>query len=268
VSALPGLFVVGTDTGVGKTYVASAIARSLVDEGRRVGVLKPVATGLVDGDGAGRGEDAGRLIAAVGGSIPPEHVVPLAFNEPLAPAVAARRLGRRLDPAEVEQAVDAALAWWRARAEVMVVEGVGGLLTPLAEGMTLADLAVRLDYPLVVVARRGLGTLNHTLLTIEAARHRGLRIAGVVLNGAGPTMEGEGLAEATNADELARRLADGIAVLAEVPFGDGLDTPGSVLRHIDWSRRALLPRLLPSAVPVGVAGETLSRINAQPVSPS
>ena len=69
----------------------------------------------------------------------------------------------------------------------MIVEGIGGLLTPLAEGMTVADLAIRLDYPLVIVARRGLGTLNHTLLTVEAALGRGLRVAGVVLNGAGPT---------------------------------------------------------------------------------
>jgi dethiobiotin synthetase len=264
VSALPGLFVVGTDTGVGKTYVASAIARRLVDEGRRVGVLKPVATGVVDGDEGGRGEDASRLIAAVGGAIPPERVAPLAFAEPLAPTVAARRLGGRLERLEVEQAVDAALGWWLGRADVMVVEGIGGLLTPMAEGMTVADLAIRLDYPLLVVARRGLGTLNHTLLTIEAARHRGLRIAGVVLNDASPTIEGGGLAEATNADEMARRLDAGIAVLAEVPFRDGPTAPDSVLREIDWSRRAMLPRLLLSTIPVPIAGETDSRINAQP----
>ena len=90
-SALPGLFVVGTDTGVGKTCVASAIARCLAREGRRVGVLKPVATGVPAG--AGRGEDADRLIAAVGGSIAPERVVPLVFEAPLAPVVAARRRG-------------------------------------------------------------------------------------------------------------------------------------------------------------------------------
>jgi dethiobiotin synthetase len=242
---LPGLFVVGTDTGVGKTYVASAIARSLAEQGRRVGVLKPVATGLGegDGDGGGRGADADRLIAAVGGSIAPERVVPLAFAEPLAPVVAARRRGGRLEPAEVERAVDAALGWWLDRADVMVVEGVGGLLTPLAEGTTVADLAIRLDYPLVVVARRGLGTLNHTLLTVEAARRRGLRIAGVVLNGPCPTVEGEALAEATNAGELARRLAGGISVLAEVPHGDVPALTDALLKDIDWFPRALPPRL-------------------------
>ena len=264
--ALPGLFVVGTDTGVGKTRVASAIARSLVEQGRRVGVLKPVATGVGgDGDGNARGEDVARLIAAAGGSIDPDRVAPLWFAEPLAPVVAARRLGGRLEMAEVHRAVDAALAWWLGRAEFLLVEGVGGLLCPMAEGTTVADLAIRLDYPLLVVARRGLGTLNHTLLTIEAARHRGLRVAGVVLNGASPTGEGEALAEATNADELARRLGAGIAVLAEVPHGDGPDAKDSVLREIDWSRRALPPRFLPGAMPDRAAGESLSGNIPEPV---
>jgi dethiobiotin synthetase len=258
-SALPGLFVIGTDTGVGKTCVASAIAHRLAREGWRVGVLKPLATGVPGG--TGRGEDADRLIAAVGGSIAPERVVPLAFEESLAPVVAARRLGRRLEPAEVERALDRALAWWLDRADVMVVEGIGGLLTPVAEGTTVADLAIRLDYPLVVVARRALGTLNHTLLTIEAALHRGLRIVGIVLNSTAPATDaGAALAEATNADELARRL-DGIAVLAEVPFRDGLQTTDAVdvLDSIDWSRRALLPRPVSRPVLEGEAGEEVEQ---------
>jgi dethiobiotin synthetase len=246
---LPGLFVVGTDTGVGKTRVASAIARSLMREGRRVGVLKPLATG-VPGGGDG-GEDAARLIAAAGGSIAPERVVPMALAAPLAPVVAARREGMRLEPAAVERAVEAAIAWWADRADVMVVEGIGGLLTPIAEGTTLADLAIRLDYPLVVVARRGLGTLNHTLLTVEAALRRGLRIAGLVLNSPSPAVdEGAALAEATSADELARRL-DGIAILGEVPFLDVLDVDSAqvaaILGDLDWSRRALRPRYVSGA---------------------
>jgi dethiobiotin synthetase len=249
---LAGLFVVGTDTGVGKTCVASAIVRSLVREGRRVGVHKPVATGVRPGDEPG--EDGAALVAALGGCgslpmpIPREHVVPFVYAEPLAPTVAARRLGRRLEPAAVEQATGTALAWWSERADVIVVEGLGGLLSPLAENITVADLAVRLDYPLVIVARRGLGTLNHTLLTIEAARRRGLRVAGIVLNSPLPAASAElALAEATNADELVRWLdldRDGIAVLAEVPFHDIADDPGpwEVLDGLDWSHRAQLPR--------------------------
>ena len=110
-----------------------------------------------------------------------------------------------------------ALGWWAEHADVIVVEGVGGLLCPLAEGSTVADLAVALDYPLVIVARRGLGTLNHALLTVEAARLRGLRIAGIILNGSEPATNAA--AEATNAVELAGRVA-GVAVLADVPHGD------------------------------------------------
>jgi dethiobiotin synthetase len=245
---LPGLFVVGTDTGVGKTRVASAIARGLVREGWRVGVVKPVATGVDPGDGHGRGEDGRRLLAAVAGAhataIPAERVVPLVFEEPLAPVVAARRLGLRLTAAEVEDALDSALAWWRDRAEVLVVEGIGGLLTPVAEETTVADLAIRFDYPLVVVARRGLGTLNHTLLTIEAARGRGLRIAGLVLSSPTPAGDaGASIAEETGADELARRLP-GIAVLAEVPFRFDADAPEAFLavEDVGWSGRALVPR--------------------------
>ena len=168
---LPGLFVVGTDTGVGKTRVASAIARAWSACGRRVGVLKPVATGAIRDRRRLAVDDADRLIEAIGGGVPTAEVCPIAFDEPLAPprrrpsgrATARCGRGRADQPRRVER--------WRAerRAEVMVFEGVGGLLCPIAEGMTVADLAIRLDYPLIVVARRGLGTLNHTLLTVEAA---------------------------------------------------------------------------------------------------
>jgi dethiobiotin synthetase len=231
---VPGLFVVGTDTGVGKTRLASAIARTLVEEGRRVGVLKPVATGT-----AGVDDDTSALLAAVGGGIPRERVTPITFEEPLAPPVAARRLGRPLEFPEVERAVAEAIAWWAGRADVLIVEGVGGLLCPLAEGATIADLAVTLDYPLVIVARRGLGTLNQTLLTVEAARRRALRIAGVVLNAAEPTAHP--LAEATNAEELARRL-EGVPLLAEIGHADDPETLFATVRDIDWSTRAGVPR--------------------------
>jgi dethiobiotin synthetase len=235
---MTGLFVTGTDTGVGKTFVAAAIARSLIAAGREVGVLKPVATGAERVGEGWRCADAEALIEAIGGGVPLDRVAPLRFEEPLAPSVAARRLGSPLDRARVLSVVGDALAWWAGRAEVMVVEGVGGLLCPLAEGTTVADLAVALDYPLVIVARRGLGTLNHTLLTVEAARLRGLRVAGVVLNGAGPALDP--LAEATNADELARRL-EGVALLAEIGHGDN---PAPALGNIDWHDRARASRMV------------------------
>jgi dethiobiotin synthetase len=236
-SPLPGLFITGTDTGVGKTRIAAAIARILTAAGRRVGVLKPIATGAERRGDSWCCDDAAALIEAVGGGGATERVAPLLFEEPLAPPVAARRQGEPLTHARVLDATRAALDWWGDRAEVMVVEGIGGLLCPLAEGTTVADLAVALDYPLVVVARRGLGTLNHTLLTVEAARRRGLRVAGVVLNGAGPTADPT--AEATNPEELARRL-EGAALLAEVGHGED---PMLILNNIDWHEWARTPRM-------------------------
>jgi len=236
----PGLFVVGTDTGVGKTRVAAAVARALVARGCRVGVLKPVASGASRVGDAWRCDDVERLIEAVGGGVAVERVAPILYEEPLAPSVAARRAGLPLRQDRVETEVESALAWWSGRADVMVVEGVGGLLCPLAEGTTVADLAVFLDYPLLVVARRGLGTLNHTLLTVEAATLRGLRVAGVVLNS--PEPEDGSVAEATNAGELARRLP-GVAILAELPHDRNrnpvLPDP---LRAVDWYERARPPR--------------------------
>src|SRR5262249_43300602 len=144
--------------------------------------IGPAARGEEGDQGAGGGSpsesaawhcaDAEALLEAIGGGVALERVTPILFEEPLAPSVAARRQGRPLEPTVVLDAVREALAWWAGRADVMVVEGIGGLLCPLAEGTTVADLAVALDYPLVIVARRGLGTLNHTLLTAEAARLR------------------------------------------------------------------------------------------------
>lgn len=238
--SVPGLFVIGTDTGVGKTFVAAAIARILVAEGRRVGVLKPVATGAVRRDGDWACEDAALLAAAVGDRVPRERVTPLVFEEPLAPSVAARRAGVPLARHEVERATADALAWWAERSDVVIVEGTGGFLCPLAEGMTVADLAQMLDYPLLVVARRGLGTLNHTLLTVEAIRRRGLRIAGVVLNGAEATTNA--VAEATNGAELARRL-EGLALLAELPHAPAGVVVPDPLSGLDWYSRCSRPRL-------------------------
>lgn len=238
-TVLPGLFVVGTDTGVGKTHVAAGVTRCLVRQGRSVGVLKPVATGAVRRGDAWESEDGAALIQALGRSVPHERVVPLLFEEPLTPSVAARRLGTPLMPDQLLNQVRQALQWWSERAELMVVEGVGGLLAPLAEQMTVADLAEALDYPLLIVARRGLGTLNHTLLTVEAALRRGLRVAGIILNSADP---GEpGLAEATNAAELARHVGP-ISILAELPHLADADSFAIALACMEWYDRCEKPR--------------------------
>src|SRR5438552_928488 len=152
-----GLFFTGTDTGVGKTLVAAAVARRLRQQGCSVCVRKPVATGARCVNGRWISEDTLRLAEAAGPENELEHITPWAFPEPVAPPVAARFQGITLTIDELATAV-----WREARPSgILLVEGVGGLLCPLTETETVADLAGALGFPLVVVARRSLGTLNH-----------------------------------------------------------------------------------------------------------
>ena len=225
---LAGLFVTGTDTGVGKTFVTAAVARLLCRQGRDVAVCKPVATGALAGEDGWISEDTRLLAEAAGRPGQWRRITPWAFPEAVAPPVAARWHGVTLTLDEMAAAVR---ALWQAGSAVLV-EGVGGLLCPLTERGTVADLAAALRLPLVVVTRRGLGTLNHTLLTLEAARTRGLRIAGIVVN---ETARETGPACETNIAELLR-LVD-VPMLAAVPFqAGGCPWDCSELARVDWWR--------------------------------
>jgi dethiobiotin synthetase len=216
-----GLFFTGTDTGVGKTVVTAAVARALLLQGRSPRVCKPVATGT-----SGISEDTRQLAAAVHAT--PEQLTSITrwtFSEPAAPPVAARAAGIRLGLEDVVDAVREA----GHEAEILLVEGIGGLLCPLTEKETVADLVRELALPLVVVARRSLGTLNHTLLTVEAALARGLRTVGVVISETTPPAS---LADETNVEELRRRLP--IPILAVVKHGcDDREATQAVAR-VDW----------------------------------
>ena len=161
------LFITGSDTGVGKTHFTCELARLLRDKGRGVSVSKPVATGAELCAGRWLSEDTRRL-ADITGQVP-EQITPFVFPVPAAPPVAARDAGRTLTLAGLIDAVRLAMV-----GEIHLIEGVGGLLCPLTEDETVADLAVALRIPLVIVVRRSLGTLNHTLLTVEAALQRRL----------------------------------------------------------------------------------------------
>jgi dethiobiotin synthetase len=199
-----GLFVTGTDTGVGKTLVARALVRGLRERGVDVGVMKPVETGV----GAAGPLDAIALREAAGSPDPLELVCPFAFALPAAPTVAAAAEGRSIEL----PAIARAFAELASRHECMVVEGAGGLLVPLAKGTHMADLAGELGLPLLVVARATLGTINHTLLTLEAARTRALRVAGVVIShSSGP------LSSADAANLQALREALGGMLVGEIP---------------------------------------------------
>lgn len=224
-----GWFVTGTDTGVGKTVVAATLARWCRHRGYRVGVSKPVATGVRDGV---IGDDTLALLRAA--ELPldwSERVTPFAYAEPAAPTVAARLAGRQLEFAAVINSVRG----WRDWAEWLVVEGIGGLLCPLTERHTVADLAMALGLPLLIVARTTLGTLNHTLLTVEAAQRRRLFIAGIVLNEATPPSGT--WAERTCAEELGRRLD--VPILATIPHSaDPWSAAWQSLKQVPWHELA------------------------------
>jgi dethiobiotin synthetase len=171
-----GLFVTGTDTGVGKTVVAAAICAALAARGERVAAFKPVVTGTEEPPGDWPADHELLAVAASSGQAPAD-VTPVTFAPPLSPHYAAELAGTAVEP-------DALLAAARAASEgadVLVCEGVGGLLVPLALDYSVRDLAVDCALPLVVVARTGLGTINHTLLAIEAASAAGLHVLGIVM---------------------------------------------------------------------------------------
>jgi dethiobiotin synthetase len=170
---LRGFFVTGTGTEVGKTVVAAVLARDLRQQGLSVAVFKPAVTGL---DEPGEPDQA-LLRRAAESEQSDDQIAPYRYGPPASPHLAATQAGEEIDPERLRRAArEAAAGGGR-----LVCEGVGGLLVPLACPYLVRDLAVDLGLPLVIAAPPGLGTINHTLLTIEAARAAGLSIAGVVL---------------------------------------------------------------------------------------
>ena len=212
------LFITGTDTGVGKTWTAGGLAGALKRRGRRVGNMKPAESGCPEEGGKTLPRDARFVKEMAGCKSPLDAICPYRFREPVAPFVAAGREGRRIDP----ERIVSAFAGIRAAHDVTLIEGVGGFLVPIAEGFRVSDLAVRLGAPILVVGRLGLGTLNHTLLTLEAAARRDLRVLGVVLSAAAPPST---VSEETNPDVLTT-LTDVplLGVLPHLPIVGG-DTP-------------------------------------------
>jgi dethiobiotin synthetase len=225
-----GLFITGTGTGVGKTYVACLIAESLARAGLRVGVYKPVASGCRLHDGAVLSDDALALWNAAGrpGTLP--DVCPQAFLASLAPHLAARAEQKEVDA----DLLIAGARLWKGRCDVLLVEGAGGLMSPVTDELYAADLAAEFGYPLVVVSPNVLGMINATLQTlITAATFReGLDVAGVVLNDVAAT-EGDASA-ASNRRELELRCVP--------PF----------LAHVAWQQRGFEPAVDWAAVAVGV----------------
>jgi len=230
---MPGIFIIGTDTEVGKTVVAAGLAGTLKLEGVNVGVMKPVATGGVRRRGVLVSPDALFMSAAADIPVEPELVNPYCYEVPAAPLVAARG-HEPVDLRVIKERFDALCA----RHEIVVVEGVGGLMVPLGENLMVPDLIRALDLPVLLVARAGLGTINHSVLTIRCARAEGLDVIGFVMNRPGSA----GLVERTNPAIVSKYgdtpcfgvVGDGVGIdVDSCRLGDTVDI---VRRAVDWRK--------------------------------
>ncbi len=229
--------VTGTGTGVGKTIVAAALVAALRQRGARVGVFKPVETGVAVGTDP---PDAALLREAAGATHPIATACAFTFVDPLAPMIAAERAGTRIDLC----ALDAALARVTKDADATVIEGAGGLLVPITPDTTYATLFARWHLGLIVVAANRLGVLNHTALTVQAAESAGLHVHAVVLNTLAATPPD--LAASTNADAL-RRLMPERTVVTFPYLPDPHHIPSLAAAAASCGLLAALPLALPDA---------------------
>ncbi len=209
-----GVFVTGTGTGVGKTVVAAVIARALAREGEGVAVFKPALTGLEE-----PGEPDHQILRRAAGSDQGlEQIAPYRFGPPLSPHLAAQLAGVTIEPAMLREVAGSAAEV----AGTLVCEGVGGLLVPLTPGYLVRDFARELELPLVIASAPGLGTINHTLLTVEAARAVGLEVCCVVLT---PWPSRRARIEDSNRETIAALAHAEVAVLEQIEMERPEDWP-------------------------------------------
>lgn len=199
---MSGLFITGTDTGIGKTLVGCGLAAAWTAQGKRVGVLKPTETGCDMRGGDLYPDDAMRLAGCAQSTLPVETLCPYRFSPPVAPSVAAEQAGVSIRPDRIVETFFTIAS----QHDVTIVEGAGGLLVPLVDRYSFANLAQDLGIPILVVVGSKLGALNHTLLTLHCIRTRGLPLAGYVLNH--PTQ---------TSDDAVKTNAATLASLTDVP---------------------------------------------------
>jgi dethiobiotin synthetase len=216
-----GVFITGTDTGVGKTIATAAVATALRAHGFDAGVMKPITTGAPDR--AAAPSDPDWLQAVTGVRDPPDLIAPYRFRTAAAPLIAAARDGQAIDPRRIIEALQALSA----RHDCVVVEGIGGVLVPIAPDFFVADLAKQLGLPVLIVARARLGGINHALLTLECLRNRGVEIGGLIFNHPSPPS-----ASPDESDTVPTILRlSGVRSFGELPYCEGL--PSAWTRHWD-----------------------------------
>jgi dethiobiotin synthetase len=212
---MAGLFITGTDTGVGKTLIAGAIAKILADKGHKVGVFKPIATGCKRKWDGLISSDTEFLAYCANSNLSLSTTTPVCYRTPAAPIVCAAREGNAID-------FDKIAATYKdicQNSDIVLVEGIGGVRVPLTEQFDLLDLAVEFALPAVIVSRPNLGTINHTLMTIDCVRAAELKIAGIIVNG-------YNAADSTAAEDTASETiakCSGENILAVVPFDEAVN---------------------------------------------
>ena len=244
---MKGLFITGTDTDVGKTVIAGGIVRHLLDLGIHTEVFKPVASGCRKTAAGLVSDDAEFLAAASDSNLPLHDINPITFFHALAPNIAASLAGKTIDLDLIFSAYQAL----EDRCSTVIVEGVGGLLCPITDDFWVIHFAMMTRLPMIIVARPDLGTINHTMLTIHAARSAGIYVAGVVINNyqadpvdktGSPVDEDSRIAMATNPDLIAR--LGNVPVLALVPRDDETNVSDvklgqsvmSAIKTVDWKK--------------------------------
>ena len=227
-----GVFVTGCDTGVGKTVIAGAIAASMKAHGLDVGVMKPVASGAKEIEGKLISEDAVYLKKIIESTDDDALVNPILLKPPIAPTIAASKAGILIDIDKILKAYEALTN----KHDFVVVEGVGGLMVPIDDNLFVADLARKMDLALVIVTVDYLGAINHTLLTIEYARSRNLRIKGIVIN------------MLKNGDDLVREIEkySSVPVLGTIPFKENVSVEDCIYGDIveDFRREIDIPKIM------------------------
>ncbi|MCZ6555875.1 MAG: dethiobiotin synthase [Candidatus Dadabacteria bacterium] len=226
-----GIFVTGTDTGVGKTVVTAAIAWNLTQAGKRVALMKPVQTGtIVSGP-----TDIEFVQKVLGADYSLDVSCPYMFSDPVAPLVASMLVGERIDIKKIKDSYSRLSS----DNDFVIVEGAGGLLVPILEDYFMSDLALDLDLPVLIVTRPNLGTLNHTFLTLESAKKRGLDVAGIVISN---FPWDPGLPEQTNPELILSMTGDNI--LGVIPNDNSISVVNGDIGNIRDTASSVLSKEL------------------------